>query len=119
MKRQSWQDIVQEPDPDQFAGDFRMLVHSPEIVNFIREKHTVSPQSGNSFWRKEYHFLKSRKVDLMKANLTDRQLQAVCLVFYGGIPRVRAACVMNISHQALRNHLEGALKKIHHRLMTE
>jgi predicted DNA-binding protein (UPF0251 family) len=44
--------------------------------------------------------------------LTDKQLMAVCMVFYGGVKRKRAAQAMNITSQALSDHIKAALKKI-------
>jgi len=39
-------------------------------------------------------------------------LMAVSLVFYGGLKKKRAARAMNISSQALTDHLKAGLKKI-------
>jgi predicted DNA-binding protein (UPF0251 family) len=49
---------------------------------------------------------------LGELDLTDRQLMAVSLVFYGGLKKNRAARAMNISSQALTDHLKAGLKKI-------
>jgi predicted DNA-binding protein (UPF0251 family) len=45
-------------------------------------------------------------------NLTDRQLLAVSLVFYGRVAKSRAARAMKISPQSLAEHLQAGLKKI-------
>jgi predicted DNA-binding protein (UPF0251 family) len=73
-----------------------------------------------SQWRIEWRlFFQSRvfaskkiNVKLGELDLTDRQLMAVSLVFYGGLKKNRAARAMNISSQALTDHLKAGLKKI-------
>ena len=64
-----------------------------------------SPRSG-------FSHLKKVRIDLGGLDLTDRQLLAVSLVFYGGVKKNRAARVMSISSQAVTDHLNAALKKI-------
>ncbi len=56
--------------------------------------------------------LREVHIDLEEISLTDRQLMAVCLVFYGGIKKKRAAQAMKISAQALSDHVKAALNKI-------
>ncbi len=60
----------------------------------------------------EFVHLRGQRVDLEAVPLTDRQLIAVSLVFYGGVKKKRAARVMKISYQALDKHLDAALRKI-------
>ncbi|MCF8722960.1 putative DNA-binding protein (UPF0251 family) [Nitrospina gracilis] len=43
-------------------------------------------------------------------------MTAVCLVFYGGLKKKKAAQVMRISSQALADHIKAALKKIEERI---
>ncbi len=62
--------------------------------------------------RAEFEYLKEVPIDLGEARLTDKQLMAVCMVFYGGVKKKRAARVMSISSQAVTDHLNAALKKI-------
>lgn len=66
--------------------------------------------------RPEFQHLKSASIDLNDAALTDKQLTAVCLVFYGGLKKKKAAEVMRISSQALTDHIKAALKKIEERI---
>jgi len=44
--------------------------------------------------------------------LTDKQLMAVSLVFYGGLKKKLAARIMKISSQALSDHVKAGLKKM-------
>jgi len=44
--------------------------------------------------------------------LTDKQLIAVSLVFYGNLKKKVAARIMKISSQALTDHLKAGLKKM-------
>ena len=60
----------------------------------------------------EFEYLKEASIDLGEARLTDKQLMAVCMVFYGGVKKKRAAQAMNITSQALSDHVKAALKKI-------
>jgi len=62
--------------------------------------------------RKEYSHLKNIFIDLDRAELTDRQLLAISLVFYGGLRKNRAAKIMKISCQVLSDHINAGLKKI-------
>lgn len=39
-------------------------------------------------------------------------MTAVCLVFYGGVKKSRAAQAMSITSQAVGDHIKAALKKI-------
>jgi len=51
-------------------------------------------------------------MDIGDMGLTDRQIVAVSLVFFGGIKRTLAAKIMKISCQALRGHIKAGLKKM-------
>ena len=57
-------------------------------------------------------YLKKLPIDLENAKLTDKQMIAISLVFYGNIPKSRAARAMKITYQSLNDHIKGALKKI-------
>jgi predicted DNA-binding protein (UPF0251 family) len=57
-------------------------------------------------------YLKKLPIDLENAKLTDKQMIAISLVFYGNIPKSRAARAMKITYQSLNDHIRGALKKI-------
>ena len=51
-------------------------------------------------------------MDIGSMGLTDRQMVAVSLVFFGGIKKNLAAKIMKISCQALRGHIKAGLKKM-------
>lgn len=96
--------------PELSAWDDRLTFAAPEILELMR--NTMSESSGEFGPRREYEHLKQVRFDLGKLDLTDRQLLAVSLVFYGGVAKARAARAMKISSQALTDHLTAALKKI-------
>ncbi|MEK9627824.1 MAG: hypothetical protein VW455_02255 [Nitrospinota bacterium] len=60
----------------------------------------------------EFSYLKEQSIDIGSMGLTDRQIVAVSLVFYGGLKKNLAAKIMKISPQALREHVKAGLKKI-------
>ncbi|MFQ5717273.1 MAG: hypothetical protein ACE5GQ_09255 [Nitrospinales bacterium] len=62
--------------------------------------------------QKGYEYLRKARIDLVDARLTDKQMIAVSLVFYGNLRKVRAAQVMRITKQSLECHLKAALNKI-------
>ncbi len=73
----------------------------------------VASLPGSIYFRRSgYEHLKTAQFDLEKANLTDKQLTAISLVFYCGAKKKRAARAMNITSQALSDHLKAGLKKI-------
>ncbi|GJL78820.1 MAG: hypothetical protein NPINA01_18090 [Nitrospinaceae bacterium] len=67
---------------------------------------------GDFFPRDQNSHLKDIRINLGELDLTDRQLMAVSLVFYGGVKKNRAARAMQITSQALTDHINAALKKI-------
>ncbi len=73
---------------------------------------TGVPADRGYYLRPEYDHLKDISIDLGQICLTDKQLMAVCMVFYGGVKKKRAAQAMNITSQALSDHIKAALKKI-------
>jgi hypothetical protein len=50
-------------------------------------------------------------IKLEEGKLTDKQMIAVSLVFYGSIPISKTARAIKITHQSLNDHISGALKK--------
>jgi len=86
---------------------------SPEVLEMLLNREPVNRNPGSEYQtRPEYSHLKEVDIDLDHARLTDKQLMAVCLVFYGGVKKNRAARAMNITSQALSDHVKAALKKI-------
>ena len=82
------------------------------VVNSRGQVDSSYMSSGNS----GFEDLREITVNLEELPLTDRQLMAVCLVFYGGVKKKRAARAMNISAQALSDHVKAALGKIQNAL---
>lgn len=100
-----WQEAL-EPLPD----DSRLYFSLPDELEFWLNRLAGDPSSCHP--RVEFEYLKEVSIDLGEVSLTDKQLMAVCMVFYGGVKKKRAAQAMNITSQALSDHVKAALKKI-------
>ena len=100
-----WQEAL-APVPD----DSRLYFSLPDELEFWLNRGDAS--DGACHPRAEFEYLKEATIDLGEARLTDKQLMAVCMVFYGGVKKKRAAQAMNITSQALSDHVKAALKKI-------
>lgn len=105
ISKGDWQEAL-EPLPD----DSRLYFSLPEDLEFWLNREDLS--DGGCHPRSEFEYLKEASIDLGEARLTDKQLMAVCMVFYGGVKKKRAAQAMNITSQALSDHVKAALKKI-------
>ncbi len=92
--------------------DNHLTFHSPELLEQIQYNSNTESSSEKYFHRREYAHLKDLTLDLSKLGLTDRQLLAVSLVFYGRVAKSRAARAMKVSPQSLSEHIQAALKKI-------
>ncbi len=92
--------------------DRNMRYFAPNQLEYIQSGCRDERWGGEYFPREKYDYLKKVRVDLEGFQLTDKQLIAVSLVFYGGLKKNRAAGVMKISAQAVDEHLKAALKKI-------
>jgi len=98
------------------AEDPRLSFLPPEVLEGVAQAGLSGEggyESGSA-----YDYLKGAHVDLEEARLTDKQLTAVCLVFYGGVKKKRAAQAMRISAQALSEHIKAALKKIQEAILS-
>lgn len=102
-----WQEAL-APLPD----DSRLYFCLPDDLEFWLNRLTADPADRGYHLRPEYDHLKDISIDLGRICLTDKQLMAVCMVFYGGVKKKRAAQAMNITSQALSDHIKAALKKI-------
>ncbi|MCH8932570.1 MAG: hypothetical protein E2O42_03595 [Nitrospina sp.] len=102
-----WQAAL-APIPD----DSRLYFCLPDDLEFWLNRLTADPADRGYHLRPEYDHLKDISIDLGQIRLTDKQLMAVCMVFYGGVKKKRAAQAMNITSQALSDHIKAALKKI-------
>ncbi len=92
--------------------DRQLSFTSPDVLESLGSQIACGDRPGEFFPRDGYSHLKGVRVNLGVLDLTDRQLMAVSLVFYGGLKKKRAARAMNISSQALTDHLKAGLKKI-------
>jgi len=90
--------------------------YSTAVLEDMVNAGVCGSPTGDYFRRSGYDHLKTVTIDLEKASLTDKQLTAVSLVFYGGAKKKRAARAMSITSQALTDHLKAALKKIQNSL---
>jgi len=100
---------------DDSRWDPQLSFASPDVLESLSNRFPngeTDGSSGDFFPRDEFSHLKNVRIDLGGLDLTDRQLMAVSLVFYGGVKKKRAARVMSISSQAVTDHLNAALKKI-------
>ncbi len=100
-------------DPGEDSGwDQKLRFLPPEVIASMGDAiFRGNPGSGHAP-RKEFAHLKDLHLDLNGLELTDRQLIAVSLVFFGGVRKNRAAKAMKISSQAVADHVQAALKKI-------
>lgn len=85
---------------------------SPDVMESLGHQFSNGEAAGDFFARDKDAHLKNVSIDLGGLDLTDRQLMAASLVFYGGVKKKRAARVMSITSQAVTDHLNAALKKI-------
>jgi predicted DNA-binding protein (UPF0251 family) len=102
-----WKEAL-EPIPD----DSRLYFSLPEDLEFHLNRLADESSTGLFHPRSGFEYLKEVSIDLGEIRLTDKQLMAVCMVFYGGVKKKRAAQAMNITSQALSDHIKAALKKI-------
>ncbi|QPJ64573.1 MAG: hypothetical protein G3M78_03850 [Candidatus Nitrohelix vancouverensis] len=93
------------------TGDRNILYFAPNDLELCLQTAS-SGCADDLFPRPGYEHLKRAPINLNELNLTDKQLIAVSLVFYGGARKQRAAKAMKISSQAVSEHLTAALKKI-------
>ncbi|NIQ01492.1 MAG: hypothetical protein GWM98_14795 [Nitrospinaceae bacterium] len=96
------------PEPD----DASLYFSPPEDLEFWMDRVHDDRAGGDFQPRAGYEHLKETFIDLDQVQLTDKQLMAVCMVFYGGVKKNRAARAMKITSQALSDHIKAALKKI-------
>jgi predicted DNA-binding protein (UPF0251 family) len=102
-----WQEAL-GPLPD----DSRLTFSLPDELEFWLNRRAGDLPDGGCHPRLEFEYLKEVPIDLGEVRLTDKQLMAVSMVFYGGVKKKRAAQAMNITSQALSDHIKAALKKI-------
>jgi predicted DNA-binding protein (UPF0251 family) len=101
-----------EPVIEDTPWDSQLSFMSNEVVDVLGTQVAGGAALGDFSPREQFAHLKKARIDLGGLDLTDRQLMAVSLVFYGGVKKKRAARVMSISSQAVTDHINAALKKI-------
>jgi len=112
-KTRDWQNAPGLEAPiDDSLWDKQLSFASPEVLESLGSQVARGATAGDFSPRAQFSHLKTARIDLGGLDLTDRQLLAVSLVFYGGVKKNRAARVMSISSQAVTDHLNAALKKI-------
>jgi len=92
--------------------DYRLSYFPPDDLENIRNFQGLENYSLEFKPQGEYSYLKEQSIDLGSMGLTDRQIVAISLVFFGGIKKNLAAKIMKISCPALRGHINAGLKKI-------
>lgn len=98
--------------PDDLPPDRHLTFLDPGVLEGVANARGQVDSGYMSAGVSGYEDLREMPVNLEELSLTDRQLTAVCLVFYGGVKKKRAARAMNISAQALSDHVKAALNKI-------
>jgi len=92
--------------------DYHLRYFPPDELETLRNYQGLQNHSLEFKSPEEYSYLKEQSMDIGDMGLTDRQIVAVSLVFFGGIKRTLAAKIMKISCQALRGHIKAGLKKM-------
>lgn len=92
--------------------DYRLRFFPPDELELIRNAQNLGVEFQDYRPQPEFSYLKEGSLNLEEIGLTDRQLMAVALVFYGGIKKKLAARIMKISSQALTDHINAGLKKM-------
>lgn len=103
---------------ESLPDDSRLYFSLPDELEFWLNRLSGDLSDSSCHPRPEFAYLKETPIDLGEARLTDKQLMAVCMVFYGGVKKKRAAQAMNITSQALSDHINAALKKIGNNLAS-
>lgn len=100
---------VENPDEPK---DDNISYYPPQTLESLRNVGMFCQPGGDYATRRGYEHLRDVVFDLENLKLTNKQLIAVSLVFYGNVRKYRAARVMNITEQALEDHVRAALRKI-------
>lgn len=94
--------------------DYHLRFFPPDELELIRNAQNFGVEYQDYRPQSEFSYLKEGTLNLGEMGLTDRQLMAVSLVFYGGLRKKLAARIMKISSQALSDHIKAGLKKMSH-----
>jgi predicted DNA-binding protein (UPF0251 family) len=92
--------------------DYHLRFFPPGELEIIRNAQNFDVKFEDYRPRSEFSYLKEGFLNLEEMRLTDKQLMAVSLVFYGGLKKKLASRIMKISSQALSDHVNAGLKKM-------
>ncbi len=92
--------------------DYRLRFFPLDELEIIRNAQNLGVEFHDYCFDSEFSYLKEGSFKLEEMKLTDKQLMAVSLVFYGGLSKKFAARIMKISSQAISDHIKAGLKKI-------
>lgn len=98
---------IERHDPES-----RLVYHPPNVLEMLRNADILAGPPRDYAPQRQYEHLRDVRVDLEQARLTDRQMMAVSLVFYGRLKKKHAARIMKITKQSLDDHIQLALQKI-------
>ena len=97
---------------DSTENDYHLRFFPLTELEIIRNAQHFNVEYDDYHSRGEYSYLKDIALNIEDMGLTDKQLMAVSLVFYGGLKKNLSARIMKISSQALSDHLKAGLKKM-------
>ncbi|QPJ61476.1 MAG: hypothetical protein G3M70_06070 [Candidatus Nitronauta litoralis] len=97
---------------EDLEQDRNMNYLDPGVLEGVANSRRSAQVSSGYGCVPGYEDLRQANIILEEIALTDKQLMAICLVFYGGVKKKHAARAMKISAQALSDHIKAALKKI-------
>jgi hypothetical protein len=93
-------------------NDYHLRFFPLNELEIIRNAQHFNVEQQDYHSRSEFSYLKDKSLNIESMGLTDKQLIAVSLVFYGGLKKKVAARIMKISSQALSDHIKAGLKKM-------
>ncbi len=107
---------VSEEWEEDLIHDRHITYLDPGILEGVANAQKSREMSAGYGCVPGYENLRNVNIVLEELALTDKQLMAICMVFYGGVKKKHAARAMKISAQALSDHIKAALKKIKNRM---
>jgi predicted DNA-binding protein (UPF0251 family) len=92
--------------------DYHLRFFPLNDLENIRNAQHFNVECQDYHSRSEFSYLKEKPLNIEDMGLTDKQLMAVSLVFYGGLKKKVAARIMKISSQALSDHIKAGIRKM-------
>ena len=93
-------------------NDYHLRFFPLDEVEIMRNAQHFNVEYQDYHSRVDYSYLKDKALDIDDMGLTDKQLIAVSLVFYGNLKKKVAARIMKMGSQALTDHLKACVKKM-------